>query len=249
MNKKNEIQRKNGIAIWRQIADAIRADITAGKYKKGEKLPAEIALAEIFKVNRHTVRSAIAALVQEGVVFSEQGRGTFIANAKKLSYQIGQRTRFSQSLKDQASSVTGKLINTATGPASQEVAIELNLAMGAPVIQIETLHYVDGRPISHSSAWFPADRFPNIAIDYEKTSSVTKALLAANVQDYFRYSTTISARHADNNDLSLLNLTPGAIVLTTRAVNVDSDGVPIQYSNTCFAADRMEISINTYNEK
>ena len=202
MNKKNEIQRKNGIAIWRQIADAIRADITAGKYKKGEKLPAEIALAEIFKVNRHTVRSAIAALVQEGVVFSDQ-----------------------------------------------EVAIELNLVMGAPVVHIETLHYVDGRPISHSSAWFPADRFPNIAIDYEKTSSVTKALLAANVQDYFRYSTTISARHADNNDLSLLNLTPGAIVLTTRAVNVDSDSVPIQYSNTCFAADRMEISINTYSEK
>ncbi len=248
MIKKTEIQRKNGVAVWRQIADAIRADITSGKYIFGQKLPAEMKLAEYFGVNRHTVRSAISALVQEGVLNAEQGRGTFVANTKKLSYQIGPRTRFSQSLKEQASSVSGKLINKAIEPADSEIAPELKLKIGTPVIHIDTLHYVDGQPVSHSSAWFPADRFPNIASDYEKTSSVTKALLAAGVEDYFRFSTTISARHADNSDLNFLNLTPGAIVITTRAVNVDSEGTPIQYSNTRFASDRMEICINTYEK-
>lgn len=242
------IQRKNGIALWRQIADAIRADITSGKYVKGEKLPAEISLAENFGVNRHTVRSAIAALVQEGVLVSEQGRGTFIANAKKLSYQIGQRTRFSQSLKEQANSISGKLIDTSTIAANAEIGSALNIPIGTPVIYINTLHYADSNPVSHSRAWFPAERFSNIAADYQSTSSITKALLAAGVEDYFRYSTIISARHADNDDRKNLNLTPGAIVITTRAINVDNDGRPIEYSNTCFAADRMEISMITYDK-
>ena len=37
-----------------------------------------MALAERYGVNRHTVRSAISALVQEGVLRAEQGRGTFV---------------------------------------------------------------------------------------------------------------------------------------------------------------------------
>ena len=87
-----------GIAMWRRIADTIRLDIVGGKRARGEKLPGEMALAERFAVNRHTVRRAIAALTAEGVVRAEQGRGTFVDQAKRLSYRIGRRTRFSEGL-------------------------------------------------------------------------------------------------------------------------------------------------------
>jgi len=43
--------------------------------------------------------------------------------------------------------------------------------------------------------------------------------------------------------LRILKLSPGAIVVTARAVNVDTDGKPIQYSLSRFSADRMEFSI------
>jgi GntR family phosphonate transport system transcriptional regulator len=61
--------------------------------------------------------------------------------------------------------------------------------------------------------------------------------------DYSRASTTVEARHADEADTRELRLSPGAIVLFTRAVNVDPDGSPIQYSLTRFAADRMTLLI------
>ena len=69
--------------LWRQIADRIRLAIGSGEFA-GTQLPPEMALAARFGVNRHTVRGAIAALVQEGVLRAEQGRGTFIERTQAL---------------------------------------------------------------------------------------------------------------------------------------------------------------------
>jgi GntR family phosphonate transport system transcriptional regulator len=53
----------------------------------------------------------------------------------------------------------------------------------------------------------------------------------------------VSARHADAADLADLRLSPGSIVLITVAVNEDLAGAPIQFSETRFAASRVEFSI------
>lgn len=85
---RTEIEPAGGVALWRQIADTIRLDIIGGKLESGDKLEGELPLAERFGVNRHTVRRAIAVLVEEGVLRAEHGRGTFVAEARRLSYPI-----------------------------------------------------------------------------------------------------------------------------------------------------------------
>ena len=61
--------------------------------------------------------------------------------------------------------------------------------------------------------------------------------------DYLRDVTEISAVHAEPDDVAELGLTPGAIVLVTRALNTELDGLPIQYSITRFPADRVQFTI------
>ena len=246
MAKTKRIERNSGVAIWRQIADEIRGDIMAGKLATGARMPAEMELADRFGVNRHTVRSAIAALTQEGVLRAEQGRGTFVANAKRLTYQIGRRTRISQSLASQVRDMKGALLASGTAPASPDIAEALEIEPGSPVMRLETLHNADGRPVSRATLWISAEQFPEVAKDYEESGSITVAFRKAGIADYFRKSTIISARHADSDDLKHLKLSPGAIVLTAKAINVNTDGVPIQYSLTRFSADSMEFSIDTY---
>jgi GntR family phosphonate transport system transcriptional regulator len=88
----NTLERRTGIALWRQVADQIRQGVITG-LQANDRLPAEAELATRFGVNRHTVRSAIAALEKEGIVRAEQGRGTFLNDRKRLRYPIGQRTK------------------------------------------------------------------------------------------------------------------------------------------------------------
>lgn len=235
------IERRNGIALWRQIADQIRFAIGTGEF--AEKLPPEVTLAERFGVNRHTVRGAIAALVQEGVLRAEQGRGTFIEERKRFAYPIGVRTRFSEGLKDQARERRGSLLGHSIEPADARIIDALGLAAGAMVLRLETLSQADGRPVSRATSFFDAARFEGLEAAYAASGSITAAFGEFGVTDYFRRSTRVSARHATALDLADLRLSPGAIVLVTTYINVDLQDVPVQYAETRFAADLVELSV------
>lgn len=239
------MERRSGVALWRQIADRIRQGIAAGTLGEDDRLPPELVLSERFGVNRHTVRAAISALVQEGVLRAEQGRGTFIERRQRLTYPISARTRFSAGLVGQARDRRGNLLAHATEPANARVAEALDLAEGASVIRMETLSEADGRPVSRAASWFDAKRFAGFETAYGDTGSITLAFKRFGVDDYFRKSTLVSARHADAADLADLKLSPGAIVLVAVAINVDTDGRPIQFSETRFAADRVELTVQS----
>jgi GntR family transcriptional regulator, phosphonate transport system regulatory protein len=240
-----DVERRSGIALWRQIADRIRIEIAAGNLGAGGKLPAEMELSARFGVNRHTVRAAIAALIQEGVLRAEQGRGTFVVTRKRFTYPITARTRFSTGLADQIREHRSSLLDHAIEPASARVAEALDLAEGASVLHLETLSEADGRPLSRATMWFDAARFAGFDAAYAETQSVTVAFKRYGIDDYLRRSTVVSARHADPADLADLKLSPGAIVLVAVAVNVDKSGRPIQFSETRFCADRVELSVST----
>ena len=236
------MERRSGIALWRQIADRIRLAISSGEF--AERLPPEMALAARFGVNRHTVRGAIAALEQEGVLRAEQGRGTFIERKQRLAYPIGARTRFSEGLQGQAKDRRGILLGHVVEAADERTAVALGIAQGAKVVRLETLAEADGRPVSRATNFFDATRFPGIEKAYAESGSITIALKSFGISDYFRRSTLISARHASDADLTDLRLSPGAIVLVTVYVNVDPDGRPVQFSETRFAADLVELSVS-----
>ncbi|MCF3640848.1 phosphonate metabolism transcriptional regulator PhnF [Rhizobium sp. TRM95111] len=239
------VERQSGIALWRQIADRMRLSINNGEFDGTGMMPPEKTLAERFGVNRHTVRSALAALADEGIVRPLQGIGTRIERRDRLSFPIARRTRFSQGLGGQARELDGKLIGWREQTAGQTVAEGLAITPDSRCICLETLHSADGRPVSRATNYFPADRFAAIAEEYRTHRSITKALAASGVADYVRRSTEISAAHAGGEDLADLRLSPGAILLVTIAVNVDMDGVPIQYARTRFAADRVKFTVDT----
>ena len=62
----------------------------------GEKLPGETEIAETYRVNRHTVRRALATLAERGLVRAERGSGTYVEAIRRLAYPLRSRTRFSE---------------------------------------------------------------------------------------------------------------------------------------------------------
>ncbi|HWA20426.1 MAG TPA: phosphonate metabolism transcriptional regulator PhnF [Devosia sp.] len=235
--------RLGGVALWRRIADDIRLDIVGGKLARGDRLAGEMALAERFGVNRHTVRRALAVLEEEGVVRSEQGRGTFVDRAQRLSYRIGKRTRFSEGLAGQARSLERRLLSSRIENATAPVAKALRIRAGAKVVRLETLSLADGQPLSRATSWLDYRRFAEFPERFERARSVTAAFRTFGIADYARASTHISARHADADETKLLKLAPGAILLVSEAVDAEEDGAPIQYGLSRFPAERLELVV------
>lgn len=244
MNDTGVMERRSGVALWRQIADRIRHELREGLATHEGKLPPEMELAVRFGVNRHTVRAAIRSLIDEGILRAEQGRGTFVQSRPKLAYPIRRRTRFSEGLSGQARKARGILLAHEYLPAAKSVAEQLGLNAGDQILRLETLSFADGWPVSRAISHFDAARFEGLERHFEETGSITASFRRMGLEDYTRRETSITAQHAESADLEHLKLSPGAIILVTQAVNVDGEGKPVQYSLTRFAADRVELQVD-----
>lgn len=75
------------VPIYLQIADEIRAAVAAGVYRPGEALPSLRTLAMKIGVNPNTVQRAYDELEREGLIYSQRGRGLFVAEKGTASAQ------------------------------------------------------------------------------------------------------------------------------------------------------------------
>ncbi|MDZ4137041.1 MAG: GntR family transcriptional regulator, partial [Paracoccaceae bacterium] len=131
---------------WEEIETAIAAEIAAGRFAPGQRLPTESELCAQFNVGRHSLRRAVMALVAAGRLRVLQGSGTYVADQAMLQYQIGPHTRFSRNLVDQGFTPSGEIICADTIPALETIASQLDLRPGDKVHHILSLGRADGVP-------------------------------------------------------------------------------------------------------
>lgn len=237
-----EIERGGGAPVWSQIAGQLAGRIRSGELKPGQKLPTEADLARLAGVNRHTVRQALAALSEEGLVRAEQGRGSFVREHVR-DYAVGPRTRFSESLSGPEAERSRRLLSAEKTPADAAAAEALGLRRGARLWRIRTLTLVDGRPFSLTTHVFHAARLPEIADHFVSTLSISKALALSGVGDYRRAVTRIQAVLPGGAEAELLEMPANRPLLRTESVNVDADGRPVEYGVALFAADRVQFVV------
>jgi GntR family phosphonate transport system transcriptional regulator len=234
------VDTRSGVAVWRQISETLAGEIAGGVWPAGARLPTESALAQRFGVNRHTLRRAMAELAERGLVRVEQGRGTFVAE-DVVEYAVGERPRFAETLNSQRRAPGGRLLRALRLPADERVAKALKLRKGTAVVLIERLGDADGRPISISSHYFPAARFPGLISWYEREKSITRSLARCGLDDYLRLSTRVRARRATAEEARMLSLPAHTPVIETEAINGDPDGRRIEFGISRFASNRIEL--------
>ena len=231
------------MALFAAIAETLKEEIATGLYPPGAKLPTEAALSARFGVNRHTVRHALQALAEAGIVRSRRGAGVFVT-AKPTDYPLGRRVRFHQNIAASGKTPSRRITRVETLPASAEDAAMLSLPSGSRVHVVEGISLADGQPLAVFRSVFPADRFPGLPAAITTQGSITAALVDCGLSDYTRAETRLSARLADPVLALALQVAAKAPVLQSFAVNVDMAGVPVEYGTTWFAGDRVTLTVH-----
>ncbi len=232
--------RADGVALWRQIANALEAEIAAATLAPGARLPTEALLAARFAVNRHTVRRALEELSRNGLIRIEQGRGSFVAE-DVLDYTVGPRTRFSEWVRQHNKEPSGQLLDLREAAADSTVAAALGLRAGTRIIRLERLGLADGRPVSLGSHHFPAARIPGLLAHLRAEPTITAALAAAGIADYRRQVTRVTARMPQPQEAALLQMARNRPLLITENVNVDAAGVVVEFGIARYPTPRVQI--------
>jgi len=234
------MERRSGISVWKQIFDTLKSEILSGLIAPGCMLPTEQKIASRFEVNRHTVRRAISALADIGLVVTRQGSGSFVPETV-VDYAIKKRTRFSEAVSAQSRVPKVTVIRSRILPATAAAAKALGLRKGTKVLCIRTLGEADGKPLSLADHHFASGRFPGLADVVQRTGSLSEALIELGVKDFTRQTTRVTARIPDKEEAMLLQQLVQRPVLLAESLNVTLDGKPLEYGRTLFAGDRVQM--------
>lgn len=234
------------MSMWRTIAHDLEGRIKTGVLSPGDKLPTEHDLSLQYTVNRHTVRRALAHLQARGLVESTQGRGSFVRRPT-LEYRIQKRTRYSDNVRAHGNH-RHETLAIDVRPADARVAEALGLRFGQPTIFLERLSLLNEQPTNIGRHWFSRDRLPHFPEMYAPRQSITAALRDSGIPDYIRVRTAVGARLPTPQESDLLNMPKHVPLLITHAINRDGCGQPLEFCESRFASDRVELLIEDRTE-
>lgn len=232
----------NSKLIYYQIYESLKKDVANKIYKTGDKLPSENHLSKRFEVNRHTVRRALQILKNEGILFSKRGSGVIVQDSK-FKYKIGKRVRFSQNITNENYIPKTKIIRSEIRKASKIEADNLKINSRDEILLIETTGKINNIPTILTKRTIPNKRFPSFLEIFQKELSVTQTLKLLGINDFVRSNTNIIAELADSIQANLLNCKINSPLLKTTYVNQDLNFIPIEYSQTWFVGERIQLTL------
>src|SRR5215471_20241859 len=130
-------------AKYKQIADDLRDQITTGVLTPGGQLPPEPKLAAAYDASRSTVRLAIGLLIQQGLVETRQGMGTYVTEpttpltvvlSREEDWRAGEPADSALQPTGKRTRPTTTTFQAETACADAEVAAALNVAEGTPIM-------------------------------------------------------------------------------------------------------------------
>ena len=205
--------------LYRKFAETVKNAVRSGILEHGNILPGERDLSQLTGVSRITVRKAMQALEEEGVVTRARGYGTQINNI--FEYSLKEARGFSQQVVLRGKKPDTLWVNKRVVKCPDEVAQQLAIAAGSDVFLLKRIRYVDEDAVSIEESWVPA----HLIHDADA--------IGISLYDYFRSQhifPRVSARMPDAEFQSHIQMDSKVPVLVIKQVALDQQQRPIEYS-------------------
>ena len=231
----------SGHALYRKVAEDIKAAIAAGAYGAGTRLPSESELAEQYSVSRGTIRQAFAALRADGVIASRRGARRVVVGGPRVQ-SFGELLSFSRWARALGEVPSGHVEHLERRPALPAEAERLGLPSEAPVYYLVRVRMLSGRPVMIERAAYPEKVGILVAgLDLAR-DSITERLeeLGIVFADAEHVIDAVAASEEDARMLGVPSLSP---LLRERRLTTDPAAQPVEWSDDRYLGSEAAFSI------
>ncbi|TDL31861.1 GntR family transcriptional regulator [Jeotgalibacillus sp. S-D1] len=234
------LNKKSPLPMYVQIEENLRGKIREGSFKKGDPIPSERELTDTYKVSRMTVRQAIMNLVNEGLLYREKGKGTFVSD-EKIEQPLQGLTSFTEDMLSRGMEPSNELLSFETLTPSPDIANKLHIQNMEEVYLVKRIRHADRRPMAIESTYIPVKLFP----------SLTSAKVLGSFYQYIQEeeqlaiggaSQFIEAALADSKEAELLQINEPSAVLHIERLSYLTTGTPFEVVRSTYRADRYKFS-------
>ena len=236
-----ELTTASSLPRYVQIRESLRAEITQGTFKPGQKLLSEDELASQYGVSRMTVRQALTDLIDAGIVYRRHGVGTFVSQAH-IERDHSKLTNFFEAAEEEGIVARANVLVGEVIPAKRQVALALKLDEGEPVNHIKTLRFANDVPVTVHDTHIPYKLFPDmLKRNFEHLHIWT------HMEDYGyrvkRAIQKIEAQDADDELAQLLGIEVGGPILYKERTVYAEDGTPVEFTYCYNRGDTYSLTI------
>jgi GntR family transcriptional regulator len=203
-------------------------------------LPSEAELCAEFGVSRMTARGAVTRLANEGLVYRESGRGTFVAPPAS-NRRADSLMRFSEQMRRHGKTASSRLMVSRTRLATGDEVSQLRPGRASTVVEIQRVRLADDTPVALETAVFPGAL--SALLDLDLAAGSLHAALVSLGRVPTKGHGIVTAAPATAEDADLLNVPIQTALLVERRLILDQHGRPLERTESRYVGDRYGLDI------
>ena len=242
---KIQLDQNSPVPLYYQIKEQIRGGILSGKLQPGDMIPAEEILSDQLQVSRMTVRRALGDLAGEGLLTRKRAIGTIVASPRQdLLLFVNRLAGLTEDMSEKGVSVASQVLLHERQEANFEIRRYLELQPQEPVILIRRLRSTNNFPLVIENTYHPLKRFPDLLEMDFTNQSIYRFLQERYQTKVHQAQDSFVAGVADIEEAKLLEIEDGAPVMRYQRIGIDINGVPIEFTQSIYRADRFRFVVN-----
>lgn len=229
------------IPLYAQLVGIIKRNISSGALSVGDLLPSEAEFCHALSISRNTVRQAIGALEDEGLVVRKRGKGTFVADP--ANNRRGVRYSFTTEVSSMGKVPSSTLVDFAVVTPSPDICEKMDLQAGTPAYCFTRIRNVDGAPLILETSYYPQYIYPNLTRDMVQSYSFYSLLYhvgitPASAEDLYE-AVILNADQA-----RLLEVAENSPAFYHQRRTKTEDGRIYEYTCSYIRADRVHLDVH-----
>jgi GntR family transcriptional regulator, N-acetylglucosamine utilization regulator len=245
MSTSDKIEEKHMSAIYRnsplpryyQLKEILRERIRTGEWKPGDLIPSERELSEKYGISRMTARQAITDLVNEGLFYREQGKGTFVSQ-RKITQQLIRLTGFTEDIRARGQRPGTKVLSAEMHPADETTAEKLSIDPGTLIFRLQRLRLADDQPLAIELSQISFKGCERLLEEDLEKNSLYRVIETIYGIPLMEADQELEAGLAGNEEAYHLKISVGSPVLFTRRITYTERNQPIEYAKAVYCGNK-----------
>jgi len=236
----DRISRYSKLPLYHQVYEIVRGNILSGHWQPGDLLPPESELVTTYDVSRTVVRQALDMLVNEGLIYRQRGRGTFVAHPT-VEQSLVRLISFTDDMRQRGCVPGTEVLFSGLVPASEDIATKLETEPGEELARMDRLRLADGEPMSIEQSYLVHRHCPGILDGDYAHNSLREALEQRYNIHWTRASQVIRATSATLEMARLLSVKRRSPLLHIERVSYWQGSIPVEFLHIYYRGDRYSL--------
>lgn len=238
------INKYSDIPLYCQLKNLIIKKIEKGEYPEDSKIPSEQELCEVYNISRPTVRQAVSELTNNGYLFKEKGKGTFVSKSR-ATIDIKNYSGFTDSILDsqepgERNIITLDIVQSTNYPKLEEVFGILH-SQKIDFAEIKYLTIQSKEVFSLNISYIPLNLFPTIIDDIKSKKPSYDIMRGKYPLLPVKTKSSLEIIYTEQSDAHFLQVQPGQALIKIENMLFSKSAQVVEFIVSKYRADKCKL--------